>query len=285
MSKAKQILEKMAQVAESMAPFEAATVKAAWTAKLNEFPEYQGVIVEDAMIQEDGSCVVSFADGDGDTVDVAFVVDEGGEPQAIAISDDNETEVDLTPLQPGILESEFFPYVNMTDLGWVNKSTLSALLGAASVGPAVEESDLIQEDPEAGLSEAVGASAAQKKMPIVRSSTATGGGAIQGWYPVKRKPRIGTILRAADGTIKKVVGYEKGLKGTPENPMVVNGKQVPGKFIKPIWQDIRKVKRVKRHKVISAAALAKSARTKVKNQRVKDRLMAGQKQAAASAAA
>lgn len=283
MSKASALLEKLQKANEAILPFDIETVKAAWEAKLAEFPEYTGVVVSNVEVNDDGSAVVSFEDAEGDYVDVSFGSDDDG-PYAATESENIETEIDLSPLEPGTITNQFFEYIDLTNLAWVNKSTLSALLGTSNVGP---------DRSEDTIEEAIGGAAKSTKRPVIRSAKmkhcesldeAEAMKKVLGGYHLKGTIKVG-MTKEVDGTLSKVTGFEDTKGDKPENPMIYQGKKIPGVWLKPTWAVIRKIKTVKkaRHRV-SGAALAKAARTRSKNAMVKARTQAGMKQAAASAA-
>jgi hypothetical protein len=104
--------------------------------KLTQFG-YDDVAVDVVMDFEEGvggGILVTLTDSDDDSVTCLFYVDEDMGPMASVISeDDTQIDVYLSSLNPPLIELGAGTWINMTDLSWMNKSVMLAILMAGDV--------------------------------------------------------------------------------------------------------------------------------------------------------
>lgn len=108
--------------------------------------DYENIGVEVFLDLEEG-VFVTFWDEEGDEITYHFYVamaEPGSEqvrPIATVVSDDDDQiDVDLTMLEPPIVEVQGVSFIDLTDLRWMNKSTVKTLLAAGSVDDVLGES-------------------------------------------------------------------------------------------------------------------------------------------------
>lgn len=113
----------------------------------------------DSIIDFEGDGIfVRFEDNEGDSVIIQFHINDEGPRATVVSDDDQQIEIDLGPLNPiitsfgGNFDSRF-EYIDLSNIGWMNKSVIDILLRAGQV---VEDQTMV----------AVGGRAV--KLPIVR---------------------------------------------------------------------------------------------------------------------
>jgi len=98
---------------------------------------YDDVEVEVVMDFEEGvggGILVTFTDSDDDSVTCLFYVDEDLGPVASVISeDDTQIDVHLSMFDPPLIDLGTGLWINLTDLYWMNKSVVTAILMAGDV--------------------------------------------------------------------------------------------------------------------------------------------------------
>lgn len=106
----------------------------AFTRKLAETGN-SDIDVEVAIDREEG-IAVNFSDSEGDNIVILFRSDEEDESEAIVITgDDDQITIDLSPVDPPfIIDPTGQQFLDLTNLDWMNKTTLNALLKAGRVG-------------------------------------------------------------------------------------------------------------------------------------------------------
>jgi len=130
MSKAQKLLEQF----NSLIPYTEADVAQAFNAKLQELG-IDGVTVDEVIVGYEGDVLVEFADNEGDAVSVLFGYDPQEGPFAMVVSDDDEQIIiDLSPLEPPIINTQTGVFLDLVNLDWVNLSTIKTLLQAGDVG-------------------------------------------------------------------------------------------------------------------------------------------------------
>jgi len=159
MAKVRDLMEKVGVFeifTENVAALQSEIIKDALMQKLEEFG-FDGVEVSEVEVHEDGNIIVEFEDFEGDEMTVLFGIDEVEGSYALIVTDDMEDElfdfedkdvleVDLSPLSPLEVDTPLGKYINLVDLSWMNKSTLSALLSVGDIDAEIEGGDE-QEDP------------------------------------------------------------------------------------------------------------------------------------------
>lgn len=127
---------------QGILPFDPEDIKRAFERKLEQF-DFDNVRVSDVDIDLEGDIVVSFEDFEGDEVSLLFQYDDEDKAILAFVLEDEDDEVgdevllvDLTALNPVVLDMDSLgvKYVNLTDLTWMNKSTMTSLLQAGEVG-------------------------------------------------------------------------------------------------------------------------------------------------------
>lgn len=136
MSKASVILEALPVVEtfQIIGDLNASDIVASFEEKLKTFG-FENIEVEVFLDPEDGT-FVKFTDDQFDSVLVLFEYDDNGDVSAAVVSeDDNQITIDLSPMDPPIIElDDGSIFVDLIDLSWMNKTTLQLLLNAGMVG-------------------------------------------------------------------------------------------------------------------------------------------------------
>jgi hypothetical protein len=123
---------------DALSPFTPEEVEMSFRAKLDSLG-FEEVGIGDIVVEFEGDVFITFADKEGDEVEVVFgcesIYDETEEEcYAMVVSeDDAQIVVDLDSLEPGVIETDFGRFVDVLDLSWLNKSTVGALLSAGNV--------------------------------------------------------------------------------------------------------------------------------------------------------
>ena len=108
-----------------------------------DFFGISGVFVDEVEIEVEGDIRVDLSDDDKDQMSVVFLVDpESQDMSAIivdpdedsATEDDSAIVVDLSPLNPSMIQTPVGNLVDLIDLSWMNKSTLMTILKAGEIG-------------------------------------------------------------------------------------------------------------------------------------------------------
>lgn len=124
---------------------DAESIKAALTSRLSVL-DYESIMVDDVSVDTDGNIVVDFSDGEN-TVSILFRYETDGVQAVLMNSDDTETMVfDLDPLNPSVVNTAYGVYVNLSDVSWLNRSTVGALLFSGLELDDEEEEDPVQQD-------------------------------------------------------------------------------------------------------------------------------------------
>ena len=152
-SRAEEILDEVVSVGPGTAgsgePISSNGIKRAFTKRLSDFG-FDGVSVESVEVDFEGNIIVDFEDTFGSEMSVLFQVSSDKDVVAL-VSDDNgeSVEVDFSPLNPPIYNSQFGLYAGLTDLSWMNKSALSAILTAGDTDLYIKPN---KKDPEGNTS-------------------------------------------------------------------------------------------------------------------------------------
>lgn len=102
---------------------------------------YENISVTDVEVGFDRDIAVTFSslDEDDDLI-VIFTFDEEDYPEAIVLDDEEEegdeddlTIIDLSTLSYSVMETAHGTYLNLINLGWMNKSTIDAILTAGDL--------------------------------------------------------------------------------------------------------------------------------------------------------
>jgi hypothetical protein len=111
-------------------------VQDALSAKLDELGIYNVTVEEVTFDPENDVVTTEFCDEEDNCVTVQWGFDEGETPYALVVADeDNESiHVDLSPLEPTIMEGEGLEYyLDLTDIEWINLSTIKTILTAGNI--------------------------------------------------------------------------------------------------------------------------------------------------------
>jgi hypothetical protein len=155
----------------TFAPYTRQDVLSAFGNQLRKLGYGDTVFVTDVDFDLDGDVLVTFEDTDGDFIDVIFAcdLDEMVEEDCYAMvvgdeEDEEQTIIDLDPMQPGVLEGTFAHWIDLTDLSWLSKSVLGALLEVGDVG--VKEANKTIEDNKEEILEFRRVKTAKKKRVV-----------------------------------------------------------------------------------------------------------------------
>jgi len=136
MSRAGDVLKKMHNLGfPNLGVRSIQAVKDAFAGKLAEF-DFDGVVVKGVDPLGDGDIVVTFEDYEGDVSSVLFGMDPVEGPFAMIVGDEMDEEhiiVDLGTVEPTINRDGFVETIELADLTWMNKSTLSTILQAGDI--------------------------------------------------------------------------------------------------------------------------------------------------------
>lgn len=118
-------------------PVDAESIKQEFDKKLADFG-LDGISVTHVEVDYEGDTIIHFEDDEGDEIAILFTVDPEDGAQAVILDDDTSSEevtmVDLDPLTPVLVNSQFGQYVNLSDLSWMNKSSLVSIFMAGDIG-------------------------------------------------------------------------------------------------------------------------------------------------------
>jgi hypothetical protein len=184
MSKVKKIFEKAGKLFEifvdSVDALKADEIKQSITDRLASF-DFDGVEVTDVEVLFEGGILVVFEDFEGDEMVVLFDYDEEDNARAIIVDDEQDwddfndmgeyLEVDLSPLFPGFVETPFGRYVNLVELGWLNRSSAIALLSVGEIDTNIEGGDTEDDDEDNRVEElykVVVRGGKKVRLPLVR---------------------------------------------------------------------------------------------------------------------
>lgn len=148
-------------------------IVSAFVDRMKEFG-IEDVQVSVAIDFADG-IAVKFTDAESDSVVVLFQIINDGESIAEVIyPTDSALCIDLTPVSPSVIAAASATLINLTNLSWMNKSTMTALFKAGKVGVNEEEGTAAQLGAAPVLK--VGAVLGNRllKLPYVRKSKLTG---------------------------------------------------------------------------------------------------------------
>ena len=148
MSKVKILLGKVFEIfTENVIALQSDAIKDALNKKLEEF-EFDGVNVTEVEVHDDGNILVEFEDYEGDIMTILFGIDEVEGVYALIVTDDLDDyfeyedgdilEVDLSPLSPSEVDTPLGVYVNLVNLDWLNRSTLSAILNIGDIDAEID---------------------------------------------------------------------------------------------------------------------------------------------------
>jgi hypothetical protein len=120
------------QLIQTFEPISAVAVKAAFEDKLMSM-DIDNITVEDVVVDYEGDITVAFSDDEGGLVEILFTYDPEEGAIAILLDDiDSEefTIIDLDSLAPPLKQTLFGPYMDLTNLEWLNSSVLNTLFRA-----------------------------------------------------------------------------------------------------------------------------------------------------------
>lgn len=158
-------------------PFTPDQVVAAFNGKIAEMG-LEGVTCDYADPAVDGSVLVGFSDSDS-SIDILFtgqeamVVDPSGD-------DNHDITIDLTPLDPPSVAGDTSDFVDLSDLSWMNLTTLKTIFTAGSISEGFKfEEDMVpveenyekvegEEDCFEAVRIKVDSTGKIKRIPIVR---------------------------------------------------------------------------------------------------------------------
>lgn len=134
MGRAKKVLE---QIGEPIKGINSDSIKLAFEQRLDKLG-FEGITVEDVEADIEGDIIVTFADDDGDELDVLFTVDEDDGAIAILLDDEDEdgediTIIDLDPSLPVIRKTILGEFIDLTNLDFLNRSLVTALFKAGDL--------------------------------------------------------------------------------------------------------------------------------------------------------
>lgn len=133
MSTIKSILEEMDS--QSGAPYTEESAISAFAAKIAEMG-LESVTCDYVAPSMDGSTTVGFSDIDS-SIDILFCQNDAGQWEAIVLdpSEDgiDDITIDLSPVNPPSIEGMYAPFIDLSDLSWMNLSTLKTILTAGRI--------------------------------------------------------------------------------------------------------------------------------------------------------
>lgn len=111
----------------------------------------EGLSIEDIEVDYDGFISVIFSDDEGDELEVIFMYDE--EYGSVAMMSDSDSDrdedevimVELDSLDPTLVQTPYGKFINLSELSWMNKSTLITILSA---GDLLDDEEMEEEDSE-----------------------------------------------------------------------------------------------------------------------------------------
>ena len=140
MSRADELVKKLTEFVP-LTSYGGLTTKAiedAFRAKLNSFG-YESIQVSAYIDLAEGP-LVTFWDIEGDEVTIWFYVNPEEGPIASVVSEDDEQiSVDLSTVDCPTFDVNGQDFIDLTDLSWMNKSTLTVLLAAGEVDESFQE--------------------------------------------------------------------------------------------------------------------------------------------------
>lgn len=125
---------KLTEMLSNALPMDPDTIRQEFERLFKKF-DMEEIGVEDIEVDYDGNVTVTFFDDDSE-LDIIFTYDD--DDGCIAIIDDGDEDtdyvvVDFDPMNPAVLKTPFGMYIDMTNLRWVNKSFLTAILTAGDM--------------------------------------------------------------------------------------------------------------------------------------------------------
>lgn len=154
LDKNKKASTRIGELLEQSMPIDPEAIRKAFESRIKKF-KIEDVIVGDVEVDFEGNITVEFIDLEGDFIEVLFVHDEDEGSLAIVLDDDDDDEsdaelviIDLDALAPPIRKSVFGNYLDVSQLDWMNKTALDAILIAGDIGmdDDDEEDDEIEVD-------------------------------------------------------------------------------------------------------------------------------------------
>lgn len=112
--------------------------------KFKEF-EIEDVSIDDVNILIPNTIIISFIDINNNVLDLAFILDEDEGAQVFLINDDIESNsllddedkellsIDFNSSLPAIKETKSGRYIDLTNLSWLNKSTLLSFFSLGNI--------------------------------------------------------------------------------------------------------------------------------------------------------
>jgi len=99
-------------------------------------------VVLDFEEGEGGGIIVTFFDSDGDEVSCLFYIDpEYGAVASVISEDDDQIDIHLDQFNPPIVDTGGGFWLDLSDLSWLNKSVITAILMAGDVHESLQEAD------------------------------------------------------------------------------------------------------------------------------------------------
>lgn len=128
MSKARSILERYEPISQD----------AVYNALVKRFDEIglEGITVESVLVDYEGEIIVNFQDDEDGEVDIMFFYDQDEGAMAIILDDEDADEwvtIELDPVNPPLKNTPFGTYIDMTNLYWLNYSTIKGILEAGEL--------------------------------------------------------------------------------------------------------------------------------------------------------
>ena len=109
---------------------------------------FEGVDVQDVIVEEDGDIIVTFVDDENDSMDVIFAIDKQDDSMFAILLDDNaeaseeEDEIMVIDIDfaGAVPRTNQFgsQSVDLVDLSWMNKSTLETILTQGEIGAKID---------------------------------------------------------------------------------------------------------------------------------------------------
>jgi hypothetical protein len=142
MSKARELIEELSSDFAGVDGLTPASIKSAFERRL-EFFNIEDVSIAEVTMDFEGDINVTFIDDDDDELSVIFLVDDEDdtivalvdEDDAAGLDDDEVLVIDLTSMGPPVKRVQgMADFVNLSDLTWLNKSTMMSILKAGEIG-------------------------------------------------------------------------------------------------------------------------------------------------------
>lgn len=147
MSRAKLVLQKFKEqgdtegnsiVVNTTFPLDPVAIEKAFMDRMDSFG-IEGISVDRVDVDLEGDIVVQFSDENDDELAALFMVDDEDGVIAILLDEDPDSDeveiIDFDSLSPVIRNTKFGQYVDLTNLQWMNKSTVLSIFQSGQLDP------------------------------------------------------------------------------------------------------------------------------------------------------